>query len=63
MTIKPAEIRKALVALVGIVVFVVHYHWHINLGPISADLVTLLNAAATAILVWWVPNKPKPQAR
>jgi hypothetical protein len=54
------SIDKALVALVMAVLYLLNYFFGINFGPDVQNVMTVVIAALTPILVHQVPNRSKP---
>jgi hypothetical protein len=55
-----SSMDKALVALIMSGIFLLNFFFGINLGVVSQDTVATIVGLLTPILVWAIPNKPKP---
>ena len=55
-----SSMDKALVALIMSVIFLLNFFFGVNLGVVSQDTVATIVGLLTPILVWAIPNKPKP---
>lgn len=51
---------KALVALIMSAVFLLNFFFGLNLGFVTQETVATVVSLLTPILVWAIPNKPKP---
>lgn len=55
-----AQIRKLVVAVVGLALMFVHSQWGVDLTGVEGGAVEAVIGVLTAIGVYQVPNAPKP---
>lgn len=53
---KVSNYRKLIAAIVSVLTLYLQVRYQIDIGPINADVITILITILNPVAVWWFPN-------